>query len=150
MIHPTETESLRLRRRLGISVFAGLIALSAYAGAFGLITGWLSLDDTAAARLPFGSPVLGGIALTVIVGVPTTWLAWLAWRSDPRTDAVALLSGGLLIGWILVELAFIREFSFFHPTYLVVGLILIWLGRHGGGALRDLLAHPRRDDHLPE
>ena len=139
MIQSTATDSRRLRRRLGVSVFAGLIAFSAYAGAFGLVTGWLMLDDTAAARLPFGSPVLGGIALAVIVGVPTTRLAWLAWRGDPRTEAVALLSGALLVGWILVELAFIREFSFFHPTYLVIGFILIWLGRHGTRTLRDLM-----------
>jgi hypothetical protein len=74
--------------------------------------------------------------------VPTTVLAVLALRDDPRTDAVALLSGLLLVGWIVVELAFIREFSFFHPTYLVVGTILLWVGRHGAGQLRALLTAP--------
>ncbi len=141
MVHSTLADSRRLHRRLGVCVFAGLIALSAYAGAFGLITGWLRLDDITAARLPFSSPVLGGIALTVIVAVPATWLAWLAWRGDPRIEAVELLTGGLLVGWILVELAFIRVISFFHPTYLVIGVILIWLGRHGAASLRKMLMH---------
>ena len=141
MVHSTLTDSRRLHRRLGVCVFAGLIALSAYAGAIGLITGWLSLDNTAATRLPFSSPVLGGIALAVIVAAPASWLAWLAWRGDPRIEAVELLAGSLLIGWILVELAFIREFSLFHPTYLVIGVILIWLGRHGAPALRKMLTH---------
>ncbi len=27
---------------------------------------------------------------------------------------------------------------------MLIGLFLIWLGRHGTGALRDLLLHPRR------
>lgn len=123
--------SQRAHRRSALSVFAAVIALSAYAGAAGLVTGWLTLDEVVAARLPFGSPVLGGLALALIVGAPNTWLAWLAWHGDPRADAVAFLSGVSLIGWILVQLAFIREFSFFHPTYLAVGAILILVGRRG-------------------
>jgi hypothetical protein len=39
------------------------------------------------------------------------------------------VTGVLVIGWILVELAFIRELSFFHPLYLAVGGLLLWAGR---------------------
>jgi hypothetical protein len=106
-----------------------------------LISGGLSLGDIAS-RLPFGSPVLGGIALALIVAVPSTMLAWFAWHGDPRTDAAALIVGILVIGWILVELAFLREFSFFHPVYLVVGGVLVWIGRHGVADLRALAHHP--------
>lgn len=113
------------------------IALSAYAGAIGLVTGWLKLDDLTVARLPLGSPVLGAFVLVLIVAVPTSWLAWLAWHGDSRTEPVELLTGILLVGWILVELAFIRVFSSFHPLYLLFGIILIWLGRHGAQVLRD-------------
>ncbi len=144
MTNSRVTSLRRVRGRIGTSVFAAVIALSAYGGAVGLLTGGLRLDDIATARLPFASPALGGFALAVIVAVPTTWLAWLAWRRDPRTDAVAFLSGALLVGWILVELAIIREFSFFHPTYLAVGVILMWLGRRGIRNLPRLLAHPMR------
>jgi hypothetical protein len=126
------------QHRAGLAIFAAIIAFSAYAGAIGLVSGGLSLGDVTS-RLPFGSPVLGGIALALIVAVPSTYLAWLAWRADPRTDAAALIVGVLIIGWIVVELAFIREFSFFHPLYLVVGAALIWIGRHGAGELRALL-----------
>ena len=142
MTNSTVTDVRRTPRRAGTSIFVALVALSAVAGAVGLVTGWLRLDDVAAGRLPFGSPVLGGIALAVVVGAPTTWLAWLAWHGDPRTDVVALITGLLLIGWILIELAFIREFSFFHPAYLAVGAWLIWLGRPGFGEVRGFLAHP--------
>jgi len=49
-------------------------------------------------------------------------------RADGRAGAAAIAAGILLAGWILTELAFIRELSFFHPVYLVLGLLLIWLG----------------------
>jgi hypothetical protein len=117
------------QRRTGLAWFAGLVALSACAGALGLAFGFLDLGTQVTARLPFGSPVLGGLALAVIVAVPSTVLARWAWRGDPRTDLAAVVTGVLVIGWIVVELAFIKELSFFHPTYVVVGAALIWAGR---------------------
>ncbi len=141
MSHSASSVSTTHGRRWGVAVFAAIIAFSAYAGAVGLISGGLSLGDMAS-RLPFGSPVLGGIALALIVAVPSTVLAWLAWQGDPRTDAAALIVGVLIIGWIVVELAFIREFSFFHPVYLVVGGVLVWIGRHAVADLRSLVHHP--------
>ena len=66
-----------------------------------------------------------------MVALPSTVLARFAWRDDPRTDPMALVAGVLLIGWIVVELVFIRELSFFHPAYVLVGVVLLWLGRHG-------------------
>ena len=47
--------------------------------------------------------------------------------------------GTLVIGWIVVELAFIQELSFFHPTYVLIGATLIWIGRAGVTDLRDLV-----------
>lgn len=116
-------------RRTGLAVFAGLIAFSAYGGALGLTLGFIDLGARINDRLPLGSPVLGGFALALVVAVPSTVLAWWAWRGDPRTDLAAVVTGVLVIGWIVVELAFIRELSFLHPTYVLVGAALIWAGR---------------------
>jgi len=103
------------------------------------MTGLLSLGAVVTERLPFGSPVLGGLALALIVGAPSTWLAVLAWRGDRRTRAASLLTGVLIIGWIVVEFLFIREISFFHPLYLVVGAVLVWIGRHGVSDLKAIV-----------
>ena len=84
--------------------------------------------------MPFDSPALGGIALGLIVGLPMTVLALLAWKGDPRSGPLAVAAGVIQIGWILVELAFIREFSFFHPTYIGVGAALIVIGRRRPGS----------------
>lgn len=111
-----------------LAVLAGLIALSAYGGALGLITGLLNLRSTVAGRLPFHSPVVGGLALIAVVAAPATLLAWQAARGQRGAGDLSILTGGLLAGWILVELAVIRELSFFHPIYFALGVLLIWLG----------------------
>lgn len=121
----------RVRRRVGSAALTTVIALSAYGGGLGLIIGFLPLGTTVEHRLPFSSPVLGGIALILIVALPASWAAWLAWQGDGRTDVALFIAGVLVVCWILAEIAFIREFSFFHPLYLVLGTVLIALGRRG-------------------
>lgn len=119
----------RSGRRVGLCTFAAVIALSAWGGAVGLMVGALDLGPEVTPRLPFASPVLGGIALIMVVAVPMTIVAVLAWRGDPRTGPAAVVAGVLQIWWIVVELAFIRELSFFHPLYIAVGAAFIVLGR---------------------
>lgn len=114
--------------RVLIAVLAGLNAVSALAGALGLAIGFLSLSEELTARLPWGSPVLGGIALGLLVALPNGLLTLLAVRVDRQTGACAIAVGVVLVGWILVQLAFIREVSFFHPLYAGLGLLLVWLG----------------------
>jgi hypothetical protein len=118
----------RPARRLGLAALAGASAVSAYAGGLSLMTGFLALGAVVTSRLPFASPVLGGVALMIVVAIPATIVCWLAALGDRRTGAAAVLLGVLLAGWIVVELAFIRQLSFFHPLFLVVGGLLVWLG----------------------
>jgi hypothetical protein len=118
-----------VRPRRGLAAGAAAVAVSACGGAVGLVTGALSLTHTYEQRLPFRSPVFGGIALGLVVGVPFMLLAVLAHRGDPHTERVSLGVGVLLIGWLLVELAFIRTFSFFHPFFGAIGVVFIASGR---------------------
>ena len=118
----------RPARHLGLAALAGAIAVSAYFGGLSLITGFLALGAVVTSRLPFASPVLGGVALMIVVAIPATVVCWLAALGDRRTGDAAVLLGLLLAGWIVVELAFIRQLSFFHPLFIVVGGLLVWLG----------------------
>ena len=121
------------RRRPVLAVVAGLNAVAAWGGAAGLIIGFLSLTDRLNERLPFASPVLGGLALAVLVALPLTVLAVLAATGHPRTGEAAVVVGLLLIGWILVQVLFLRELSLFHPFYLLVGTGLVAAGHHRSG-----------------
>jgi hypothetical protein len=117
------------RRRLGLAVAGLANALAAFGGAIGLATGGLALESDLNERLPFASPVLGGIALAVVVATPFTAVAVLAWRGDERSDLAAGVTGVLLVGWIAVQLALLRAPTFLHAFYLAVGVGLVWYGR---------------------
>ena len=65
------------------------------------------------------------------------------------TGLVGIAVGTAMVAWILVELAFIRELSFFHPLYVAVGLLMVWAGfrvvRVDLGVPAASLAHELRD-----
>lgn len=125
------------RRRSGLAVFAAINALAAWGGAIGLMTGTLDLGGVEE-RLPFQSTLLGGIALAIVVACPLTLLAWSAWTGSDATGTVALVTGVLIIGWIVVQILILRTFSPFQPAYLIVGAILVGVsGRVGLGRRRD-------------
>jgi hypothetical protein len=93
-----------------------------------MISGLLPVRAPLAERLPFQSPVFGGIALALIVALPASVVAVLAWRRHSRTPDAAALAGLLLVGWIAVELAIAREFSVLQVIYGAAGAGLIALG----------------------
>jgi hypothetical protein len=132
--------------RWAIGVVAALNAVAALGGAIGLMTGWLSLEEFTE-RLPFGSAVLGGLALGLLVALPQAVVAVLCLRSSPTTAAGSVAVGLGMLLWILVEVVFLRVFAGLQAVYLVVGLLQIGLGfllaRHdpglGPGALARMV-----------
>ena len=117
------------RRRPWLAATAITNALAAFGGAVGLTTGTLALDGDLNERLPFASPVLGGIALAALVATPFMAVAVLAWRGDRRCELAAGVTGVLLVGWIAVQLAVLRAPAFLHAFYLAVGVAFAWYGR---------------------
>ncbi|QIS03684.1 hypothetical protein F5X71_16360 [Nocardia brasiliensis] len=111
-----------------VCLTSGVVAIWAFAGALGLITGVIGLGAGLEQRLPLHSPVFAGVLLAVVVGVPMTVTGVLAARNDERTPVVAMAAGLVLVGWIAVQLAVIREFSVLQPICVLFGLIVLALG----------------------
>jgi hypothetical protein len=123
----TTTTATPTRHR-ALGVFLGLVALSAYGGVAGFLAGAIDMGPEITSRFPFASPVLAGIALLSVVALPTTVAAVAAWRGSPRTGDLTTVAGVLLVGWIVVQVLVIREFSWFQPVYASIGLVLLVLG----------------------
>jgi len=116
-------------RHRGLAVAAACVALPAVGGAVSLANGTIDPGTAIVDRFPWQSVELAGLALFAWVAVPFSALAVLAWRGSPRTPQATVAAGLLLVAWIVVQLAIIRTLSFFHPTYLLIGLAFIGAGR---------------------
>jgi len=121
-----------------LAVVCGLMTLAAAAGAIGLMTGLLDLGPAISDRLPFGSPVLAGAALGLVVAVPMALTAVAGLRGARETAVLAVAAGAALMGWIVVEVLVIRSFSWLQPFCLGYGAVVLALGlllrRAPGGA----------------
>ena len=114
------------------AVVAGVMAVAGAAGAVGLWGGGIDFGDEITARLPWGSTVLAGTALFLVVAVPMGLAAVAAWRGHPRAPELMVAAGLLLVAWILVEVAFIRSFAWLQPICAAWGLAVALLGRREG------------------
>lgn len=110
------------------AVLAGVMAVGGAAGAVGLWTGSIDFGEEINGRLPWGSMVFAGAALLLVVGLPMAVAAVAAWRDDSRAPTLLVVAGVLLVGWIAVELAFIRSVSWLHPVCALWGLVVALLG----------------------
>ncbi len=114
--------------RPAVAVLAGLIAVQAYGGAIGLVAGFVDFGPQITARLPFGSPLLAAIALAVIVAVPMTIAAWQLAAGHPRAWLTATAAGGLLVGWIAMQVVVIQSFSWLQPVMVFAGVLVLAFG----------------------
>ncbi len=55
----------------------------------------------------------------------------LSWRGSQQADNVAVGAGLVLMGWIVVEMAIIRSFSWLQPAYFLIGGAIATSGFRG-------------------
>ena len=83
-----------------------LLALGAFGGAVGLVTGAADLGP-ATADLPFGSTILAGVALAVVNGVLPTVVLVGALQRRRWAQQGHLLVGFALVAWVIVQIGFL-------------------------------------------
>jgi hypothetical protein len=145
--------SKRARRwlQIGTAALTGIIALSAYAGVVGLVGGAISFGDTIDARLPYQSLFFAGMALLLVVGVPMSAAAAGCIRDLRSASELVIGAGLLLVAWIAVELAFIKSYSWFHPTYLGLAILVLisgWLLDRAGRVSSQSTENPQAEPQL--
>jgi hypothetical protein len=111
-----------------VSVACGPMCLAAVGGVVGLAGGSIDLGPEITSRIPAGSPVLAAVALAVAVALPMGAAAVAGWRRSPWTADLAVVAGAALIGWVVVEVAVIRAFSWLQPACAVYGAVVLALG----------------------
>lgn len=111
-----------------VTVVCGLMSVAAVAGVIGLAGGGIDFGPEITSRIPGASPVLAAVALGVVVALPMAAAAVAGWRRAPSTADLDILAGAALIGWIAVQVAVIRDFSWLQPACAVYGGVVLVLG----------------------
>jgi hypothetical protein len=111
------------RAERAVMAVEGFVAFWAFAGAYGLVSGTIPLGDSVD-ELPLESPVLGGVALALIVGVVPVTAIVLALRRAPQARAAHIAAGCAVMGWIAVQVAFIGLVSWLQPAIFVIGALI--------------------------
>jgi menaquinone-dependent protoporphyrinogen oxidase len=74
---------------------------------------------------PFHDFLVPGLVLFTVIGLGSTWAAWLQARRAGYADFASLLAGLALAGWIVVESIMLRSFVSLQIAYLVLGLAMV-------------------------
>lgn len=126
------------RWRIVVACLAGVVAVGAFYGSW-YLTGEAALHELPVAPpdfLPGDGWGMGALALLVLVAAPMTIACLTATLGHPAAAPAATLAGGLLVGWIVVQMLLIGFVSVLQPLLLVVGLVVLALGMVGYHPLR--------------
>lgn len=112
-----------------VAVFvSALTALLAIAGAVGIVGGGIDFGDDIEGRLPWDSRLLAGLALVIVVAVPTALAAAALQTRSPRGPAILIGAGMMLFGWIIVQVIIIQAFSPLQVVFALTAVALAIMG----------------------
>ncbi|MDD9941747.1 MAG: hypothetical protein OXU20_11945 [Myxococcales bacterium] len=107
-----------------------IVALSAVIGGIELVLapgGSTYVSAELLRQTPFETFLVPGLLLLATVGVTAMASAVLLVRRSPVALDAAMLAGGMIVGWIMAELAVTRTFQISHAAHAALGLSLLGL-----------------------
>lgn len=122
--------------RIAMVVVDLFAAVSAFAGAIGLVVGFMGIPLSVLSTTPFADFTVPALLLGIVVGGSALAAAAIAvfgprsiaWLEPWRFDALATAAAGcIMVGWMMIEIALIGLGSWLQPAYFVVGLVMIGL-----------------------
>lgn len=90
--------------------------------ALGMTTAYLKFS-------PFKDYLIPGIMLFTAIGILSTAIAIIAIQKLKYYPVLVAFQGCILTGWIIIQVIFVRDFNWLHLTFLVIGVLLIFLGQ---------------------
>ena len=116
-----------MRRRskllMGLLLFN---AVSSVAGGVALMTALIPEQSEWVQHNDFPSLYFPGVILMAIAGGSAALAAVAMVKQSPGWELASLLSGVIMVFWIIGEIASIRGFHFLQIVYLLTGLLVVW------------------------
>ncbi|MET3862633.1 hypothetical protein ABIE38_003579 [Dietzia sp. 2505] len=107
----------------GLLIFNGVTAVG---GGLALMTGVIPDEPSWVEHTDFPTVYFAGVILLAIVGGSALVAATTMLKRSAGWQAASILSGWIMVVWILAEIASIRGFHFLQVVYLVTGVAVIW------------------------
>jgi hypothetical protein len=102
-------------------------AISSMGGGLALMTGWIPNQPSWVQHTDFPSLYFPGVVLMAIVGGSSLVAAVAMRKGVTGWQLTSVLSGVIMLFWIIGEIASIRGFHVLQVVYFVTGGMVIWL-----------------------
>lgn len=119
-----------------IRIFSIILLLFTSLGA--LIAGYLFIADPSGSKLhitvdwlkhsPFDNFLIPGIVLFIVNGLLNLIAAVFTVFELKNYGKLIIIQGGLLIGWITIQVIMLQKMNFLHYNFLVIGILLLIFG----------------------
>jgi hypothetical protein len=130
-------------RRVPCWVLIGLelvIGANAVYGGVALMVNGMGMPKAWLVGTAFGSWLLPGVFLILIIAVPMTAAATAELVRSPRAHLISLAAGLIQIGWIVVRVAVLQRYFVLQPVLILAGIavaMLAWWSYPGQTLLRS-------------
>ncbi len=122
----SETVAGRRVARIGLTIFAGFLGVTAVLGGAALLFGWLGVPTDLLVGAPFGSYTIPALLLIVLVGGSGLLATALLLRRSAGDLAASGVAGLAILSFEAVELVVIG-FSWLLALYVAIGFAILIL-----------------------
>ena len=111
-------------------LLGGFVALTAVGGGIAMATGLDPLPQEWLSGTPFEDFLIPGMLLTVLVGGSAAIATYATITSPAAGAMVSVVAGGLLMGWIVVEVLLLNQpsWTWTEAIYFGIGAAMVILG----------------------
>ena len=121
------TAPLRVRRRWALAALGAMVGVNALGGMAYALGGAKRVPPQWLDGTPFGSYVVPGLYLGVVVGGSCLTAAYAAVRDHDGARVAALASSAAMVSWIAAQVAMIGYRSPLQPLIAATGLAVAYL-----------------------
>lgn len=119
-------------------------AVLAAAGGSALVFGVLDAGATTDGRFPAQRPILSGLALIGVVGLPMAFSSIALYMVAPRAGVITTAAGLMLLAWLLAEVAIIGTFGWLEVLFALIAVVIVAGGTRHVRATTTPGVHIRR------
>jgi hypothetical protein len=114
-------------RRCALAAIEGMVAVNALGGMAYALGGAPAVPDKWLDGTPFGSYLVPGLYLGVVVGGSCLAAAYTTVRDPGRARVAAFESSAVMVGWIVAQVAMIGHRSPLQPLVAATGVAVAYL-----------------------